>query len=241
MTVQITPRPLNQAPAEVRVTYLKRVMLWTTGGLSIAAVVGSVTAVLLYVLAANGFTFPLSTMGSLIGIMGSFAIAQWVAPKLVFGNQKVLGFLMAAFFEGISFGWLLLAAVMMGLPSGNPFGLIGSALVLTGVTGAGLTAYVWSNPREFKLLGAALSALFLPMIILMGVGFVFPGLFGGVLGIGLAALFVVISAGGLLYQINAVLHRLRTDMHIEGAYLITMGVLILFWNILSLLMRLGRD
>jgi FtsH-binding integral membrane protein len=173
--------------------------------------------------------------------MGSFAVAQWVAPKLVFGEQKVLGFLLAAVFEGIAFGWLLLSAVMLGLQTGNPFGLIFSALGLTGLTGAGLTAYVWSSPREFKLLGAALSALFVPMLILMAVSFIFPGLFGGPLGIALAGLFVVISAGGLLYQINTVLHRLRTDMHMEGSYLITMGILVLYWNILSLLMSLSRD
>ena len=32
----------------------------------------------------------------------------------------------------------------------------------------------------------------------------------------------------------------NTQQHIEGAYMITMGILILFWNILSLLMRLNR-
>ncbi|MFT5680798.1 MAG: modulator of FtsH protease [Myxococcota bacterium] len=233
--------PLRNAPQEARVTYLKRVMLWTTGGLTIAAIVGSLTAVALYLGLAAGMTFLMSTPVMLVGIMGSFAIAQWVAPKLVFGEQKVFGFLLAATFEGIAFGWLLLSAVMLGLQTGNPFGLIFSALGLTGLTGAGLTAYVWSNPKEFKLLGAALSALFVPMLILMGVSFIFPGLFGGPLGIALSALFVVISAGGLLYQINTVLHKLRTDMHMEGSYLITMGILVLYWNILTLLMHLGRD
>ena len=29
------------------------------------------------------------------------------------------------------------------------------------------------------------------------------------------------------------LHELRTDMRIEGAYMITMGILVLFWNLLS--------
>ena len=36
------------------------------------------------------------------------------------------------------------------------------------------------------------------------------------------------------------MHKLNTQQHIEGAYMITMGILILFWNILSLLMRLNR-
>ncbi|MEL6347903.1 MAG: Bax inhibitor-1 family protein, partial [Myxococcota bacterium] len=148
---------------------------------------------------------------------------------------------MACFFEGISFGWLLLSAVLIGAQTGNPFGLIGSALVLTALTGVGLTAYVWSGPKEFKMLGAVLSTLSLPMLVLMVVSFAVPSLFGGVLGIGLTALFVVISAAGLLYQINVVLHQLGTEQHIEGSYLITLGILVLYWNILSLLMRLSSS
>ena len=56
----------------------------------------------------------------------------------------------------------------------------------------------------------------------------------------LAGVLVLVSAGGLLYQINSVIHKLHTDQHIEGAYLITLSVLVLFWNILVLLMRLNR-
>jgi FtsH-binding integral membrane protein len=103
-----------------------------------------------------------------------------------------------------------------------------------------MTAYVWTSPREFSFIGAALSALSLPMLILMGVGLVFPALFGGVFGILISGLFVVISAAGLLYQVNQVFHKLDTRQHIEGAFLIMMGLLVLFWNILVLLMKLNR-
>ena len=90
------------------------------------------------------------------------------------------------------------------------------------------------------MLGAGLSALGIPMLILMVASFAFPGFFGGTLGLVLTGLFVVISAGSLLYQINQVVHKLRTDQHVEGAYMITLSVLVLFWNLLSLLMRLNR-
>jgi FtsH-binding integral membrane protein len=88
------------------------------------------------------------------------------------------------------------------------------------------------------MLRAGLAAVSLPMLVLMGVSFVFP--IGGILGVLLSGVFVVVSAGGLLYQINAVLHRLRATQTVEGAYLITMGVLVLYWNVLTLLMRLRR-
>lgn len=233
-------RPLASVDASTRVDYLQRVLLWTTGGLLIAGVVGALTALALGLGLSAGITFPLSTPGMLVGILGSYAIAHYVARGMVFGSAKVPGFLLGATFQGVSMGWLLLTAVLLGTQSGNPFGLIGLALGLTGLTAGGMTAYVWTRPREFKMLGAALSALFVPMLILMVVGFVFPTIFGGPLGFVLALAFVVISAGGLLYQINLVVHKLRTDQHIEGAYMVTMAVLILFWNILSLLMRLNR-
>jgi len=79
-----------------------------------------------------------------------------------------------------------------------------------------------------------------PMLALMAVSFIFPSLFGGTVGLLLSVVFVVVSAAGLLYQINVVLHRLKTNQHVEGSYMITLGILILYWNILTLLMRLSR-
>jgi len=239
-------RPLSSVGATERVTYLKRVMLWTAGGLSFTAMVGLAMTGVLYVAAAAGIGFLFNPWVAFACIMGCFGIAHWVAPSMVFGQQKILGFFIACFFEGISFGWLLLQAfAMSGADGGNPFGLAGTALALTAATAIGLTGYVWSSPKEFRLLGAALATLGPAMLLLMVGSFAasmfMPGLFGGVFGIGITAVFVVISAAGLLYQVNAVLHKLATDMHIEGAYLITMGVLVLYWNILTLLMSLSRD
>lgn len=235
-------QPLERASGSVRVEYLQKVMLWTAGALGLSAVTGAATAVGLFTAASVGLTFVFNQWVSLGIIFGAYAVAHYVAPRMVFGEQKVLGLGVGAVFQGISMGYLLLYAVLLGTSMGNPFGLVGAALGLTALTGVGLAGYVWTGPKDFGWLGAGLSALFLPMMVLMGVSFVFPSLFGGVLGIGLSGLFVLVSVGGLLYQINVVMHKLDTRQHIEGAHLISMGVLILFWNILSLLMRLSsRD
>jgi len=233
-------RPLAYVRPDERVTYLKKVLIWTSGGLFLSASTGLITAAFLFAMASAGVTLFLNNFVMLAVILGSYGVAQYVAPRMVFGDAKILGFGLGAIFQGVAMGYLLLAAISMGMQEGNPFGLAGTALLLTGLVGFGMTAYVWTGPKNFSFLGAALSALFVPMLLLMGVSFVFPSLFGGTLGVVLAAVFVVISAAGLLYQINQVMHRLRTDQHIEGAYLITMGILILYWNILSLLMRLRR-
>lgn len=232
--------PLARASAADRVEYLQRVLMWTTGGLFVSGITGAATALGLSIALSLNITFLFNQWVSLAIIFGSYGIAHYVAPRMVFGNAKVLGFGVGAFFQGISMGYLLLSAVAIGAQMGSPFGMVGTALGLTAMTGLGLTAYVWTGPKNFGWLGAGLSALFLPMMLLMAVSFVFPGFIGGPLGIAVSGLFVLISVGGLLYQINVVMHKLNTQQHIEGAYMITMGILILFWNILSLLMRLNR-
>jgi len=174
-------------------------------------------------------------------ILGCWAITNYVAPRMVFGTAKWGGFLLGTMFQGISLGFLLLVAILLSKQQyGNPFYLIFTALGLTVLSGLGLTLYATTQRRDFSMLGAALSVVSLPMLVLMAVSFGFPGLLGGTAGTVVSAIFVLVSAAGLLYQINRVLHQYNADMHMEGAYTITIGVVVLFWNILSLLMRRRR-
>lgn len=240
MAISDISRPLSHVESDARVDYLKRVLGLTAVGLMGSGAAGVATAGVLFLLANAGVTFVFHQIFMLVAILGSYGVAQYVAPRFVFSgtSSKWFGFGLGVVFQGIAMGYLLLAAISMTLGA-QPL-LLPMALGLTAMTGIGMATYVWTGPKDFSYIKAALSALFLPMLILMGVSFVFPGLFGGPLGIALSAVFVVVSGAGLLYQINQVMHRLRTDQHVEGAYLITMGILILFWNILTLLMRLNR-
>ena len=197
-----TARPLIHVAPTERVNYLKKVLLWTSGALLLSAMTGAASAVVLYLATLAGMSFLLSGYFPMILILGCFAVAHYLCPRLVFGNAKVLGLGLAAIFQGMAMGFLLLTAVSIGIQSGNPLGLVINALMLTGLTGGGMLAYVWSNPKEFRMLGAALSALFLPMMLLMGISFVFPSLLGGTLGLGVTALFVVISAASLAARLT---------------------------------------
>jgi FtsH-binding integral membrane protein len=160
---------------------------------------------------------------------------------MVFGQAKIPGFVLGTAAQGVAMGFLLVVAGLVSASAiGNPFALIFLAAGLTGFTGLGMAAYVWGVKRDFSLIRAGLSALFFPMLILMAVSFAFPAFFGGTLGLVMGTLFVAVSAAGLVYQLNQVIHAFRTDMHVEGGYTISMGILVLFWNILTLLMRLTR-
>ena len=50
------------------------------------------------------------------------------------------------------------------------------------------------------------------------------------------------SPGGLLYSLNRVMHTMDTSQATAAAFMISTGVVILFWNLLALLSRLtSRD
>ncbi len=228
--------PVARASEADRLAFLRRTLAWTFGGIAIASTTSVASAV-------GIATMPQLMSGymPMILILGMWAVTNYVARPMVFGGAKVAGFVLGTAAQGVAMGFLLLAAIIVSASAiGNPFALIALAMGMTFFAGLGMTAYVFTVRRDFSLIGAGLSALFIPMLILMAVSFAFPAAFGGGIGIALSAVFVLISAAGLIYQLNQVIHDFRTDMHVEGAYTISIGILVLFWNILSLLMRLTR-
>lgn len=229
--------PVAQASEADRLTFLRRTLAWAFGGVAVASIT-SVFSAFAIGMFGSGL---LSGWAPMILILGCMAITNYVAQPMVFGGAKVAGFLLGTVAEGVALGFLLLVAVLVSSATiGNPFALIGLAMGMTFFTALGMTAYVYTIRRDFSLIGAGLSALSIPMLILMAVSFAFPGMFGGGFGLAISFLFVGVSAAGLLYQLNRVIHDYRTDMHIEGGYTISIGILVLFWNILNLLMKLSR-
>lgn len=227
-----------QAPA--RVDYLKRVYTWTFGGLTLAGVSGAAMA---GVIAMNPKMWLAGYVPTIV-ILVCFGIAHYLCASMVAKpSTEKLGFAIANIAEGIALGFLLfIAAVMSKAITGNPFTFIAQALGLTILTVFGVTAYVWTNPSEFRWAQAIVSALFLPMLLIMAISFIAPGLLGGAIGIGISVLFVGVSVLGILLSTRDVLHNLGEDQVIPGAYMLTMGILILFWNLLQLILKLqSRD
>ena len=228
---------IADAAPEVRSAYLRKVLGTTVFGLALAALVGVASTMFI---ATQPWLF--SGYWPMLFILGCWAITNFVARPMVFGTQKWPGFLLGTVTQGAAMGFILLIGILVSQQAfGNPFRLVGTALGITVATGIGLAIYVSAERREFSLLRAGLSATFIPMLILMAVSFAFPNFLGnGPLGIVVSGVFVLISAAGLLYQLNLVMHEFTEDMAVEGAYIVTIGLLILFWNVLSLLTRLFR-
>jgi FtsH-binding integral membrane protein len=224
--------PAIAAPVEERTAFLRRAALWTMGGLAITSVAAIVSMALVVPVVARGGTW------AIIGVVyGSFLLTQTVARRMVYGNAKVGGFVLGTAMQGVALSFLLVATLVIG---GVAEGLkvIGYALALTLAASVAMLAYVSMAKREFSMLKAGLTMLFIPMLLLMVLQLVFP--INGPLGIILSVIFVAVSVGAMLWKLNYLLYEMPASMPLEGGFEVSLGIVVLFWNILSLLNRVRR-
>lgn len=233
--------PAARASASERGAFLRKVGLFTFGGLSWSMLV-SIAGAFALMLSVESMPFLLNRFVQMGAIFGSFFITQSVASKMVHGqgSSRWTGFVLGTTFQGLAMSFLMFFAALMSMQIfGNPFGLILQALGITSLMAVGMLAYLMTGPKDLSMVKGALAMLTLPMLVLMVVSFVFP--IGGTLGIIMTALFVIVSAGGVLYQLNQILHTYPTNAPMPAAYSVTIGLLVLYWNVLSLVMRSNRN
>lgn len=240
MTAHAGFAPAISGPSESRLAFLRKVGVFTFIGLAVAAAIAVVST-----FTVAPVIFSIAPWAGFVSILGAFLLSHYVARKMIYGGAKIPGFVLAIVGEGFSFGFLLLSTVAYVPVGSTPeaafwagVGIITKAMGLTAASALGMLVYVWFNKSELSMVKAGLTVLGLPMLVLMVLQFVFP--IGGVFGLIICAVFVVASGASLLYRLNTVVHEFDEDQHIEAAYEISMALLVLLWNIISLLNRLRR-
>lgn len=233
--------PAAKAPVTDRQAFLRKVGGLTFVGLVVSFAVSLATAFGLVAI-AEAVPLVFNRWVQMGVIFGSFAVVQMPARQMAHseGATKYLGFALGTTFQGIAMSYLMLAAVSLGAAMfANPFVFILQAMGITMLIAVGMLAWLLTGPKNLSMVQGALAMLSLPMLVLMVVSFVFP--ITGPIGTALTALFVLVSAGGVLYQLNQVMHTYPTSQPVPAAYGVTIGLLVLYWNVLSLLMRMNRD
>jgi FtsH-binding integral membrane protein len=224
--------PAISASVEDRTVFLRRVAAWTIAGLFVTAITSLLSMAFVVPMVVRG-----GTLAILLVVYGSFFAGQTVGRRMVYGESKVAGFLLGMSAQGVALGFLLLFTLVAGNVS-DGLKVITYALVLTLLASVAMLMYVSMERREFSLLKAGLSMLFIPMLCLMGLQLVFP--IDGTWGLAISAIFVLVSVGAMLWKLNQILYVMPTTMTIEGGFEVSLGIVVLFWNVLSLLNRVRR-
>ena len=103
---------------------------------------------------------------------------------------------------------------------------------------AGLSAVVLLTGKDFSFLRSALmiGGIIAIAAIIGGIAFGFN------LGLFFSIAMVILAAGSILYQTSNMVHRYKTTQHVAAALGLFGALMLLFWYILSILMRFaGSD
>ncbi len=102
---------------------------------------------------------------------------------------------------------------------------------------AGLSAVVLLTGKDFSFLKSALTIGTIVAIAAIVGGMIF----GFNLGLFFSVAMVILAAGSILYQTSNMVHVYRTDQHVAAALGLFGSLMLLFWYVLSILMRFSGD
>ncbi len=170
-------------------------------------------------------------------VLGGFMLVSWVAEKWATGSTSLgmqyAGLALYTVAEALIFLPLIMMAMMMTGDGSllTQAGLITLAMVL------GITAVAFTTKKDFSFLGGFLKIGGFVALGLIAASFFLPIS----LGLWFSAAMVVFASVCILYNTSNLIHRYNTTQYVAASLSLFASVALLFWYVLSILMRLGRD
>jgi hypothetical protein len=184
------------------------------------------------------------------------AIMQWLGQSpymwlLVLGGFMAVSYIADRFARSSSsrpmqYGGLALYVVaesLLFLPliwiaaNFSPPGTIGAAALVTAITFAGLTAFVFITRTDFSWLRGILFIVGAAAMALIVAG----AIFGFDMGLWFVVPMIALACGYILYQTSALIHEYQPGQHVAASLALFASVALLFWYVLRLIMALQRD
>jgi FtsH-binding integral membrane protein len=169
----------------------------------------------------------IGSKGGMLLALGGFLVVNWLAERWARSTTSVatqyLGLSVYVLAEAAIFLPLLYIAMRFGGPD-----VIPTAGLVTLLTFAGLTAYVFLTKQDLSFLGGILSIAGLAALGLI----VCSIFFGFTLGTVFTVAMIVLAAGYILYDTSNVLHRYHTNQHVAASLALFASVALLFWYVL---------
>ncbi|MEM1324859.1 MAG: Bax inhibitor-1 family protein [Bacteroidota bacterium] len=170
-------------------------------------------------------------------VLGGFMFATSYATKWANStadrSKQYAGLLLYVFAEAFIFVPLIYIAISMT----GDMSLINQAAILTLGLFSGLSAVVFLTKKDFSFLGRILTIGFF-----IALGLIVAGvLFGFNLGLWFSFAMVALAAGSILYQTSNIIHQYNKEQYVAASLGLFASLMLLFWYILSIVMRLSGD
>lgn len=168
-------------------------------------------------------------------ILGGIMVAGWLARSIIAGaktrSMQYAGLGIYVVAEALIFVPLLYIAI--SLSSSN---VLPTAALITGTLFTGLSAVVLTTRKDFSFLGGILKVGGFVALGLIVAGVIF----GFNLGLAFSGGMVLLAAGAILYDTSKIIHSYDTDSYVAASLELFASVMLLFWYILQIVMRLSR-
>ena len=177
----------------------------------------------------------MGSRGTWMIVLGLFIGASYVADKMARSESgppmQYGGLILYTVAEAVILMPLLFIAQRVSPPN-----TIATAALVTTIIFGALTAFVFITKTDFSwmrgLLAVGTGVAF--AVILAG------WLFGFSMGLWFIVPMIALAAGYILYQTSALLHQYQPGQHVAASLALFASVVLLFWYVLQLLMRLQR-
>jgi hypothetical protein len=169
-------------------------------------------------------------------IMGGFMLVSWFATQaahdILNPSRQYLGMFAIAAGEAAIFAPLLHYAFNIHQGGAST---VGAAAVITAMGFAGLTAVAMTTRHDLSWLRPIVMWGFMIALVMIVAGALFGMNFGVWFSVGMIAL----AGGAILYQTQTIMRQYPTEAHVGAAVQLFASVMLMFWYVLSLVMRLG--
>ena len=219
---------VSRAPANERVSFIRKTFLHLAGAVVVFALVESL---LLSIGVGQKFMMFLSQSPWLwLGVLVAYGAASMVADKWARDDYSPamqyvgLGLYIVAF--------ALLISPMMFMASTYFPGVIENAAVVTGGLVAGLAAVAFITKKDFSFLGPILGIGFMIALAMIIASIIF----GFQLGTFFMGVMIIFAAGSVLYSLSNIIHVYRPDQHVAASLSLFSSVGLLFWYVVQFMM-----
>ncbi len=229
---KLSSMPVADALPEERALFIRRTYTHLAG--AVAAFV-----VLEYLLLNSPFApalveFIFSSRYMWLMILGGFMGAGWLARAMIAGaktrSMQYAGLTVYIVAEAIIFIPLLYIAVYFSSPAVLP-----NAVLITAMLFAGLSVYALTTRKDFSFLGGILT-----IGGFVALGLIVAGvLFGFTLGLVFSGGMVLLASGAILYDTSKIVRVYNTENYVGASLQLFASVMLLFWYILGIVMRLS--
>jgi FtsH-binding integral membrane protein len=223
------PTPVAALDADARGSFITKTYLHLFGAIGVFTLM---EVFLFQTGFAEAFTRLLAALPmSWLLVLGGFMGASWLATRVAFTSRSQ-GAQYAAL-GGFIFAEAIIFAPLLWMANQMAEGLIGSAAGITMIGFGILTGIVFYTRKDFS---------FLRTVLIWGgfaaLGFIVVAvLFGLPVGAWFCVAMIALAGGAILYDTSNILHHYPEDRYVGAALQLFASVALMFWYVVSLLMR----